>query len=490
MNRALVHPAAVPAHRGGNPHGGRQCVRARIDGFDFQRIDMAGCVELVSQQRVKGWAPHDPARKGPATVRVSLGDTVVAEGVADIHRADVAAVLKSEGTHGFDIQLSNQIDPAELANLKVSSSKAGGWNALTVLQRPARAPKPAAAKPAAAKSKVAKSGAAKPKRSYQDFDGTGGSKSNEKLEALRLGDLPRPDPAQPPLKDKAVLDIGCNEGFFCMEAVRQGARRVLGVDFKQEAVESARQRCPEAEFMKASWWDIPDEKFDVIFFLSAIHYEREQLALLKKLATHLNPNGVLVLECGLMNEPGVRAWRTVKRWDGVKRYPTRDYLLNDLLQDYAVRAVGRSVDQKGDPVNRYVFHCTPHQSVAMLIGGRSKKGKSSLSFQFEAKGVPAYPTDAVLKRLILDEAQQWRPMSQALTGQFGKNWPLNIAKLGDYLVENNLVDELCAMIVDEAPVEAKLFIIQGEVLRHAPVQQALKQKLKAKHVRAWLVDPL
>lgn len=459
---------------------------------------MAGCVELVSQNRVKGWAPHDPARKGPATVRVSLGDKVVAEGVADIPRADVAAVLKSEGTHGFDLKLADQIDPAELVNVKVFSSNRDGWNPLTVLQRPAGAAKPSAAKAAkastakaaGAKAASAEKPAAKVKRSYQDFDGTGGSKSNEKLEALRLGDLPRPDPAQPPLKDKAVLDIGCNEGFFCMEAVRQGASRVLGVDFKQDAIDSARQRCPEAEFMKASWWDIPDEKFDVIFFLSAIHYERDQLALLKKLATHLKPNGVLVLECGLMNEPGVRAWRTVKRWDGLKRYPTRDYLITDLLQDYAVRAVGRSVDQKGDPVNRYVFHCTPHQSVAMLIGARSKRGKSSLSFLFETKGVPAYPTDAVLKRLILDEAQQWRPTSQALTAHFGKTWPLNIAKLGDYVVEHNLVDELCTLIVDEAPLEAKLFIIQGEVLRHAAVQQSLKQKLKAKHVRPWLVDPL
>src|SRR5688500_17931574 len=141
---------------------GGLCVHARIDGFDFQRIDMAGCVELVSQNRVKGWAPHDPARKGPATVRVSLGDKVVAEGVADIPRADVAAVLKSEGTHGFDLKLADQIDPAELANVKVVSSNRDGWNPLTVLQRPAGAAKRPAAKASAEKASAEKASTGKP----------------------------------------------------------------------------------------------------------------------------------------------------------------------------------------------------------------------------------------------------------------------------------------------------------------------------------------
>jgi SAM-dependent methyltransferase len=434
---------------------------------------MSGCVELFSTERVKGWAPHDPARNGPAIVRVVIGNDVLAEGIADKPRADVAKVLNSTGLHGFDFQLRDKIDPSDMKKAKVVSSLGKEWNPLKFLRGVGIPNRPAAAK-----------------RGYQDFDGDSSSKSHEKLKALRLGDLPRAEDTAPPLQGMSVLDLGCNEGFFCLEALRQGASRVVGIDFKQEFIESARRRCPDATFIKGSWWEIPDEKFDCIFFLSAIHYEREQRRFLEKLRDHLTPNGVLVLECGAMNEPGVRAWRTIKRWDGVKRYPTLDLLRTDLLQNYAVRPVGRSIDQEGDPVHRYVFHCTPHAPIAMIVGAHSKRGKTNLSFQFEHRGIPTYATDVILKKLIIGEDQRWRPISQALVKRFGAKWPVDISKVGTFIVDNNLVDELCGIIADEAPLDAKLFCIQGEVLRHATVQQQLKKRLAAKNVRPWLVEPL
>jgi 2-polyprenyl-3-methyl-5-hydroxy-6-metoxy-1,4-benzoquinol methylase len=433
---------------------------------------MTGCVERLSADRVKGWAPHDPARQGPALVRVLMADDVLGEAVAETRRADVAKVLNSAGTHGFDIRLTGKVDQSDLDKLKVVASYDNGWKPLRVLP---------GARPATAVRK----------QSYQDFGGGSSSQSHKKLEALRLGDLPRANPMAMPLEGKSVLDLGCNEGFFCIEAMRQGASRVVGIDFKQEFIDSARQRCPDATFIRGSWWDIPNEKFDCIFFLSAIHYEREQQRLLRKLCdNHLKPNGVLVLECGAINEPYVRAWRAIKRWDGVKKYPTLEMLKVELLRDYAVRPIGRSVDQKGDSVPRYVFHCTPHAPIAMLIGGDSKRGKTNLSFQFEHKGMPTYATDALLKKLIIEEMQHWRPISQALRKHFGSKWPIDISKMGSFIVDKKLTGELCDIIVEEVPVEAKVFCIQGELLRHEAVQQVLKRKLAAKNVRPWLVTPL
>jgi SAM-dependent methyltransferase len=68
---------------------------------------------------------------------------------------------------------------------------------------------------------------------YQSHDGEKStSDSNRKLERIKL-------PTS--LKGKSVLDIGCNEGFFCAEAVRRGATRVLGLDNSQAAIDFASQ---------------------------------------------------------------------------------------------------------------------------------------------------------------------------------------------------------------------------------------------------------
>lgn len=115
--------------------------------------------------------------------------------------------------------------------------------------------------------------------SYQSFlqgeDAEGASLSAQKLDRLHL----------PALNGVSVLDIGCNEGFFCCHAWLSGAKRVLGVDQSELFIEKARARAvgifenngsaKEAgiEFRCGSWWDIPNEQFDIILFLSAIHYE-------------------------------------------------------------------------------------------------------------------------------------------------------------------------------------------------------------------------
>jgi SAM-dependent methyltransferase len=429
---------------------------------------MRGFVEFMSATRVKGWA-HDPGRETPATVRVVLNQNVVAECLAGLPRADVAKALNSSGLHGFDIALDGKITAADLPDLQVVASSGAEWEPLKIFK---------------GKKKQ------RLRTSYQDFDGTGSSKSHEKLEALRLYDLPRSDRDAPPLRGKSVLDLGCNEGFFCAEAVCQGAARVIGIDFKQSFIESARRRCPEATFIHGSWWDVPDEKFDCILLLSAIHYEPEQKKLLRKLRDHLAPGGVLVLECGVFVESGVRAWRSVKRWDGVRRYPTVELLKRDLLEGYAVRPAGRSVDQKGDPVERYVFHCTRRESIALIIAAPSLSGKTVFSFELEGHGIPVHSTDGIIARLVLHADQEWSPLAQKLSERFKADRLPNIARVAIYIVENRLEDELCEIIVNEVPAEADLFCIQGDVLRHPSIQDALKQKLIARNIRPWLVTPL
>jgi tRNA (mo5U34)-methyltransferase len=61
-----------------------------------------------------------------------------------------------------------------------------------------------------------------------------------------LGDFPRVKWKQiaagipQDLSGAAVLDIGCNAGFYCLELKKRGASRVLGVDVDDRYLQQAR----------------------------------------------------------------------------------------------------------------------------------------------------------------------------------------------------------------------------------------------------------
>ena len=223
---------------------------------------------------------------------------------------------------------------------------------------------------------------------YQSFgDEKGDSRSAEKLRAIRL-------PAD--LTGKSLLDIGCNEGYFCQAALDRGATRVLGIDTNGAIIEKAKQRVPGAEFRHQSWWDIGHETFDYILFLSAIHYEKQQKRLLDKLVTNLKPNGTLILEAGMVMDWDKKSWKLVQRLDGVVRFPTLGLLVDDLLSRYSVRTMGASVPQIGDPQERHVLHCKPRKPTLFLIAGESRAGKSSFARVFAAHGIRTIHLDVFI----------------------------------------------------------------------------------------------
>jgi SAM-dependent methyltransferase len=430
---------------------------------------MKGYIEHVDVDHVRGWALDVQKPDISPKIRVLLNDAVVTEGVATAERPGVARVMGVPSAFcGFRVGVS--LAPEALDKVTVQASSDGRWVDIPRI---------------------------KPRRSYQDFDGKGSSKSHEKLKALHLESLNvRKPEAREPLRGKSVLDIGCNEGFFCAEALRQGAKRVVGVDASKDFIARARARVKGAEFLHASWWDIPDEKFDVIFFLSAIHYEPEQKRLLDKLADHLTEDGVLVLECGVKGGPGKKQWHVVPRWDGVKRYPSLDLLRRELLSRYGVRWIGPSVNQAGDPIPRYVFHCNRRHPVAMVIAGASHAGKTALAHELLERGIPHYDSDGALSKLLTDANLKGFPLAEKIRKKFlggilnkiGSAAPVNLALISKYIVDESICDELSAFIVREVPAESDLFVIEGEAFRHKEIQKALLAQLSKAGIRAWVVE--
>lgn len=95
------------------------------------------------------------------------------------------------------------------------------------------------------------------------------------------------------LTGKAVLDIGCNAGFYSIEMKRRGADRVLGIDFDDTYLAQARFAAEVAEadieFRKLSVYDVGTlaERFDVVLFMGVLYHLRHPLLALDLIREHV-----------------------------------------------------------------------------------------------------------------------------------------------------------------------------------------------------------
>lgn len=311
----------------------------------------------------------------------------------------------------------------------------------------------------------------------------------EQLKRLQLEGLFGPPKRERPLEGLSVLDLRCGEGLLCREALRQGARRVVGIDQDEAQLRAARAGCPEATFLQGSCWDLPDEKFDVVFLLPLPHFDNEPDRLFARLRNRLAPGGKLVLECGHSGDVAVRLWKTLRHEGEVRKLPSLGLLYDVLLDGYAVRNIGSGVKQRGDPIQRSIFHCAPMTSTALLLSAPAGSGKTTLARQFLNVGWPDISTDRFLLKLLRDPDYAWRPIAQEIREMVGSGRP-NWGKIGVTLSKkDDLVEEFCALVALEAPVESLYFYVEGAMLTHANVMECLTRHLKARGVRLWVVRP-
>lgn len=243
---------------------------------------------------------------------------------------------------------------------------------------------------------------------YQSFPGAhGDSRSLDKLEALRL----------PVMDGRSFLDVGCNEGFFCGFARFAGASRSVGLDHSGEFIERARARFPDCEFHHQGWDCLPDGPFDVILLASALHYADDQPALLHRLVDRLSPDGVLVLELGIVSSKQSE-WISVQRGIDEREFPSM-MKLREILSPYAFKWMGPSVNQAGDPVARHVVHVSHRRPVAYLLMQPPAHGKSSLANKlFVPAGVPVVSGDLLVSRMARGDTAAPEALREAVAEDF------------------------------------------------------------------------
>jgi SAM-dependent methyltransferase len=94
------------------------------------------------------------------------------------------------------------------------------------------------------------------------------------------------------------LDLGCADGGYTAELVRQGATEVIGVDAEPDRIARAAARgLPHTSFQVASSEDLPfpDGHFDGVFMNEVFEHVTDEKATLREVARVLAHDGTLVL---------------------------------------------------------------------------------------------------------------------------------------------------------------------------------------------------
>jgi len=117
----------------------------------------------------------------------------------------------------------------------------------------------------------------------------------------------------PPLSDKKVLDIGCNNGYFMYRLLLGGAQSVIGFDpipfnltqfsFLQKI---SFQEKMQLLLLGVEHTDLFPNSFDLILSMGVLYHHRHPLEQLQKIWKALTPGGQLILETiGIMSNDEV-----------------------------------------------------------------------------------------------------------------------------------------------------------------------------------------
>ena len=96
---------------------------------------------------------------------------------------------------------------------------------------------------------------------------------------------------------ESILDLGCGDGQLTIQLAESGARAV-GVDASLQMVAAARGRGAAADQASAEALPYADATFDAVFSNAALHWVRDQSAMLCQVHRVLRPGGRFVAEMG------------------------------------------------------------------------------------------------------------------------------------------------------------------------------------------------
>ncbi len=111
------------------------------------------------------------------------------------------------------------------------------------------------------------------------------------------------------LKDKVVLDVGCNNGYYMFDLALRGVKHISGIDpiaifFLQFYFIHKLANISYCAFRLLGVQDVItlNAKYDLILCLGVLYHRKEPLQTLKQLKSILAPNGIVLLETLILQD--------------------------------------------------------------------------------------------------------------------------------------------------------------------------------------------
>jgi SAM-dependent methyltransferase len=97
---------------------------------------------------------------------------------------------------------------------------------------------------------------------------------------------------------KDILDIGCSTGTCAAACIPMKEHRYRGIDIESRYIDRARSRLPDGDFqvMDARQLAFPDQSFDVVMFVGALHHMHDDIVrdCFREIHRVLRPEGVVL----------------------------------------------------------------------------------------------------------------------------------------------------------------------------------------------------
>jgi SAM-dependent methyltransferase len=140
---------------------------------------------------------------------------------------------------------------------------------------------------------------------------------------------------------KVVIDFGCGEGTEAVEMARRGARRVIGIDIREDVLQAARHRAVSTGVQNSCLFVLSTHELaDIVVSVDAFEHFADPGEILRVMNSLLQPAGEVLVSFGpawyhplgghlfsvfpwahlIFGEKALIRWRSTFKTDGATRF--------------------------------------------------------------------------------------------------------------------------------------------------------------------------